>query len=722
LKLKKYHTLTALTVFVTACQLLSPEAHAKSVNLTGNWRAYFSGSDAEGADSGMTQFQQRYDANWSPLITRQIRMSADMGYTNSWFQDLGTRETVNPTLRLDVFNDIFSFDLAGYATRSNQSYSTSSETYAWDSSIDSAWEHALWPTLSLRFGQSWEERTSQGHFTGISERSSREGNDSRYDYGGASVRWEGYKFNLFYDYFRSDNEEMGGRSLQEEEDHLGQLRYADNYLNNRVNFSFSQTVGQYNSDVSSEGENASIRVLLSSAYAGDDYTPSSGRLAQNQLLLDGNFDARAYTIKLQQPANLAVRTDFRTVDQIYVYTTKDSNLLVANTTTVTWDLYSSTDGFSWQRVAERVPSVYNRDEFRFEVTTGTVRAAYLKLVATGWLPTVNIEVTELEARSFLTGGEEGKYATTSNQYKTEAFLGIVPLETTHFTYTFSRDENETTGTRDESQTEQLAHTARFSWDYSRYFSPSLGFSTVTNSYTQTVDTESRSYDLIINSIPLPTLDGSVTFSRSEYYEERELEFTTDSISLTTVATLYPDLTSELTLGWSLTEQALTEEQNDSSYIRWALRSRLRKSLTATFTTEYRTSESDTEILTDDHLGHGLSVVRTSGESGSSTLTVSWRPSDILSFSASGVDTWGNEEEADIQALTLSADYLLLRTSKTNVTLNYAFNTSNDDTYNNFGVVWGWNFSRYFTLQTNGYYVISQIENAWNLTTQLTARF
>jgi hypothetical protein len=720
-KLKRYYTLTALTVFVTSCQLLSPDAHAKSVNLTGNWRTYFSGSDAEEADSGLSQFQQRYDADWSPLITNKIKMSANMGYTNSWFEDLGTRETVNPSLRLDVFNDIFSFDLAGYATKSNQSYSVSSETYAWDSTISSAWDHALWPTFALRFGQNWEE-TSRDSFSGFNTHSFLEGNDSRYNYGGGSVKWEGYKFNLFYDYFRSDTEEMGGLLLQEEEDHLGQLRYADTYLNNRVNFSFSQTVGQNNSDVSGEGENATIRVLLSSAYAGDDYTPSTGRLAQNQLLIDGNLDARAYTVQLQQPANLAVRTDFRTVDQIYVYTTKDSNLLVANTSAVTWDLYTSTDGFSWQRVAERVSSVYNRDEFRFEVTTGTIRAAYMKLVATGWLPTVNIEVTELEARSFLTGGEEGKYTSTSNQYKTEAFLGIVPLETTHFTYSFSRDENETTGTRDESETEQLAHSARFSWDYSQYFSPSVGFTTVTNNYTQAVDTESRAYDLMINSIPLPTLDSSITFSRSEYYEERELDLTSDSISLTTVATLYPDLTTELTVGWSLTEQALTEEQDDSSYIRWALRSRLRKSLTATFTTEYRTSEADTEILTDDHLGNGLSVVQTSGESGSSTLTVSWRVSELLSLSATGVDTWGYEGDADVQMLTLTADYLLLRTAKTNVTLNYGFNTTDDDTYNNFGLVWGWNFSQFFTLQTNGHYVLSNIENAWNLTTQLTARF
>ena len=535
--------------------------------------------------------------------------------------------------------------------------------------------------------------------------------------------WEGYKFRLFYDYFRANDDNPGAGTNEEDERQLGQLQYADNYLNNRINFSFSQTVSQNNFDLDNQSGGAAVRVLTSSAYAGDDFTPSSGRLPLNRQLVDGNVDVRAFTIQLQQPANLALRTDFRSVDQIYVYTTKDSNLLIANTASVTWDLYTSTDGFSWQRVAERVPSSYNRDEFRFEVTLGTIRAAYVKLVVTGWLPTFNIEVTELEARALLTGGQEGGYSTTSNQYKTETYLGIIPLDTTYFNYNFSRDENDTTGSRDESNNEQLVHTARFGWDYSRYFSPSMGYSTVISNFSQAKDTESRAYDLKINSIPLPTVDSSISFILSEYYEDGLLRFTNNNVSLSTLATLYPDLTTELNLGWYLTEQELTQDQSDSYYIRWVLRSRLRKNLTADYTTEYRASESEIEIPVDDHLGHGFSVLRTSGDSGSNAVNLTWRPSDILSVGATGLATYGEEgEEGNTEMFLLSANYLALRTSKTNITLSYNFNTSNRETYNNFGFVWGWDFSRYFTLQTNGYYIFSELENAWNITTQLTARF
>lgn len=722
MNLKRYHTLAALTVLAASCHFPVTCAQAKSVDLTGNWRTYFSGSDLADTESGLTQFQQRYDARWSPLITRQISMSADMGYSNNWFEGLGAREMINPALRFDVFNDLFSFDLTGYAIQNNISYSADRRTSAWDSSIGSAWQHELWPTLTLRLGQRWEDSDPRRFERIGQETTFRGGEDSLNSYGGASAGWEGYKFRLFYDYYRSEDDDRRQLTFREDERHLGQLEYGDSYLDNRVNFSFSQTVGQNTTDLSGEGGAASIRVLVASAYAGDDFTPSSGRLPLNRQLIDANFDVPAFTIRLQQPANLSLRTDFRSIEQIYVYTARDSNLLVANTSAVTWDVYTSQDGFAWQRVVERASSTYNRDEFRFEVSTGTIRAAFVKLVATGWLPAINIEVTELEARAVLTGGEGDNFDSASDQFKTEAFLGIIPLQTTHLDYTFSRDEIDTTGSRDESQTEQLVHTARFSWDYSRYFSPSVGYSTVRNDYTLGVDTESRSADLRISSIPLPTVDSSLSFVRNEYFEESELQFTTDNVNLTTVATLYPDLTTELTLGWFLTEQELSSDRNDSYQVRWLLRARLRRTLTADFTTEYRTSDAEIEILVDDHLGQGASVLRTSGDSGSNTLNLSWRPSDILSFGVNGVSTWGEEEGGDTEALLLTADYLVLRTSKTNVTLSYRFNTSSDDTFNNFGFVWGWDFSHYFTLQTNGYYLLSELESAWNISTQLTARF
>ena len=128
MNLKNSTNLLALTCILVLCLLLPSGVHAKSVSLTGNWRSYFYGSDAEGTDSGLYQFQQRYDAGWEPLITRQIKMAADMGYSNNWLKNLGTREIINPSLRFDVFNDIFSFDLTGYATRHNLSYSVDRET------------------------------------------------------------------------------------------------------------------------------------------------------------------------------------------------------------------------------------------------------------------------------------------------------------------------------------------------------------------------------------------------------------------------------------------------------------------------------------------------------------------------------------------------------------------------------------------------------------------
>lgn len=707
-----------LTTVVVCCLGLPAFLQAKPINFLASLKSYFQGQEDESVTDGLVQNRQMYNASWTPLLTRMMDFNANFGYSNNWVKDLGTREIINPTMQFTVKNDLFSLGLNGDIVQNNISFREDKKSSSWNSNLSSSWTNFLWPELSLRMGQRFEEVDKES-FSRLAE-------NTTYSYIGSSISWEGYKFRLFYDYNKSRNEEENSldSTQQDVEGHLGKLEYGDSYWNNRVSLNFSQLVYDNTTDYSSTGGNPLIRVPVISAYSGVDVTPTLGTLPLNQRLIDGNKLSTAVSIQLQQPVNLALRTNFSSVDVLYVYTTRDDKLLVSNTGAVTWDLYTSADGVTWQLVKNNVSSSFNTVEFRFEVSVGTIRAEYMKLVATDWLSGLNIDVTEIEPFTFLAGTSAGNYEQNSRNYKTELYLGVNPLDNTRFNYTFSWDKNENSGT-EESEVEQLIQTARLYWDYSQYFAPSAGFSSIVNKNDRpgANDTESRTYDLNVVSTPIPTIDLNFSYSWIEYFENEERERHGNHMSLSALAALYPDLSAELTVGYNQSQSDVTDEQSDGVFINFIMHSQLRKTLNVDLQTNYNFSNSDVIILAGGHSAHGSSTFESSSsESGETLLTVSWRPSDILSFSLRGYSLYGPETDTEYGGY-FNTNYLVFRTSKTNLTLSYWLNAGSDkDTINNFGLVWGWDISNYFTLNTSGNYILAAEGDSWNFYTQITAKF
>ncbi len=688
---------------------------AKSITLYGNWRAGFNGSDRDDSVNGFTDFRHRYDVRWTPLVTGRINLNADVGYTNNWVRDKGTRQILNPSMNIGVNNDIFAFGFDSYMVLNSLDNGPDRTTTAWNVDLSSSWDRYLWPRLSMSAGQRQEDIDYSG--------SSRPDGDSLYSFATTSAFWEWNRLDMMYSYLLAQTDDSASGSVYDQASHTAQLNYQDSFWDNRMNFGFSQHYYQITSEYTfDQGATPRVSVPLTNGRAGNDFTPLTGALPANAALVDGNRDAAAFTIQVQQPANLAAQTNFNPIDRLYVYTTKDNNLLLADTAAVTWDLYTSNDGITWQRIRENVPSSFNSDEFRFEVITGSVQAFFVKLVATGWIPGLDIGVTELEAYTTPRGGAGGSTSKTT-QHKTNLFLGVAPTRSTNFTYSFSWDQADYTGVN-EAETEQIVHTARFNWFVSRYFNPSIGFSDVIQNYTLTDDTENRTYNLSLRSTPIPTVDSTLTFLYGEYYKNSERNTTNYNINFNTLATLYPDLTTEFNVGYARYRSDLDYDESDSLYFRWVLRSRLRETLSADLTTEYSTYDAQYEIIPPSHLDHGgVTLDSSGGSTGQTSLNVSWRPSSLLSCSLNGVSTYGDAQDT-AQTMVFTADYLALRTAKTNLMFNYRFNysTRDSDTINNFGFVWGWDFSNFFILRTTGNYVVSSGVNSWNLTTQLTAKF
>ncbi|GAB4339691.1 MAG: hypothetical protein Kow0089_12790 [Desulfobulbaceae bacterium] len=683
----------------------------------GSWKGFFQGGDNDGVADGLVQFRQLYNASWHPLVTRKILFSADMGYSNNWVENLGTRELVNPSLRLGVRNDLFNWSLNGDYLENNLSFREDVHTYTWNSNLRSSWTNFLWPQLTFRMGQQLEERGSFGL---------KQAEDSTYSYIGSSISWSAYNFKLFYDYTRSrrDKDSIDHSSQEDIDGHLAKLEYNDNFWANKVTVSFSQLFYDNKTDFSSGGGDNLLQVTAASGRSGVDLTPTAGTLPLNQALIDGNREVSAVTIQLQQPVNLALQTRFNSIDRLYVYTTRDDRLLVANTQSVSWDLYTSNDGANWQRVAGNLTGVFNDSEFRFEIFTGDVRAEFVKLVATGWIPALDLNITEVEAYDELPAGSSGDYDRETKNYKTELYLGLNPVTSTRFNYTFSWDRTDNTGIN-ESETEQVIQTARLGWYASSYFTPSVGFNQIINKNDAAgaADTETRTYDVQIRSTPIPTVDVGLTYSWNEHFEDEERQRTVNSISFSTLAKLYPDLSAELILGYNQGKDEITDEENEGTFISFIMHAWLRKTFNVNLQTTYNFADSSVILVPGGHPGQPAAVFQnTSSESGETILSAHWRPSSILSFSLRGTAVYGDGIDTEYGG-SLTTNYQVFSSSKTNLTFSHILTFGMDrDTVNNFLLTWGWDISNHFTLNTSGNYIITGSEDSWNMFSQLTAKF
>lgn len=708
----------ALAILIASLLLLVPETHAKPLSLMGNWQADFRGSDQDRRDDGLVSTTQRYTLQWRPAITEKMSMAVDFAYSNQWLEGSGTRRLWQPGIRFDVGNDIFALDLNLYGGQRTTDNSTDSKNLNWAASLTSTWDYPLWPSLFFNMGQRWSESESSRSLSTTYE--------YLYSFLTSGFQWSGYHLDTFYQYSLSRSEYISKDSYEDSESHFAKVGYANSFLNNRVNFSFSQLYNHISRQLEFDGSRSDSEITLTRAFAANDFTPESGALPQNGALVDRNYDASAFTITFQQPANLAIRTDFREVDRVFVYTTKDPNYQIIDMNAVRWDLYTSNDGVNWQRAKTDLSAGFNDNEYRFEVRTGKVQTVFMKLFVKGWPTGNDINITEIEAYTTVTSAPGSNNETKSTNYNTNLYLGIVPLTDTRLSYSFGWDRNEFSP--DANDSDRYTNNIRLSWQGSRLFTPS--FSISNNMYQDTLtDNESRSYSLNIASVPIRTVDFSLGLSRNEFYEFNEQQTLQHSISLKSRATLYPDLTTELNLGYSKNENKEIGQEFNSQYIQWLIRSRLRKGLTLDLDTYYSTATYDYGLVLNNNPGiHSVNPFQVSDRaSGYTRLQTNWRLSELLSMTLNGRLEYGDQEG---HSVVFNTRYLVFRTSKTHVTANYSFNTVHTETglfsetnnTNTFNVNWVWDISRFFTFNTNLNYYITENNNSWSIVTFLTARF
>ena len=615
-----------------------------------------------------------------------------MNYNQGRATGQGAREMISPSLDLDVHNDLFQARFSGSVNSSRSAGRAARLSRSWTTSLASARAYRWWPALQLRIGGSQASSHSSGNWRQMRA-------DWNYN--------KKLKFN--YDYFESLNTDGAGHSETGQVRHFGSLAYRDRFWHNRVMFHFSQQVDRTNSDFSARtgaGGTALVPVPVSRALAGDDATPVTGTLPSAPALINGDTATAAVSISFGQSVNLALMTNLQPVDTIYVYTTRDNALLSADTSSLKWDLYASDDGVTWQKKITGAGTVFNKDEFRFEVNAGGVKGVYLKLVVTGWPAALEVRVTELAAYRRLAGdhGQVSNRQLTTN-YRTDLGLGFNPTADTRLAYTlsWSKNDNSRGNNRD-----RLNQAAVCKWLYNRYFQPSLTVNSTIENNSGSASRESRSYGLTIFSRPLDTLESSLGLTRAENYKGGQRLSTNHSISWLNSATLYPGLTSDLDLSLNFDTNDETGQGRQSLGASLRMTARLRDNLVVDLFTDYNAAAVSAAAA-----GSG------GRSAGSTTIQVNYRPSAMLSFLFHGSTDYGDGGRS---SMLFNSQLAVLQTSKTQVSLGYRLNVIPAEMINSFNLQWSWNLSNHLTLGTNASYLMMEKGNSWNLNARLSANF
>lgn len=656
-------------------------------------------SNHPGDADAINGFNQRYGMGWSPRVTRAISFDANMNYSRNETTGDIIRESLSTAGSIQVDNDLFFAEFSGLATKTDNSQSFGQLDRNWESILASNWDYPYWPSLSFSLGRNRLSDDEATHLT-----------NSKREWYEFITEWEVETLETYYSYYTQLRDDFAEGNSYDEQRHFGRVDYRNSLFANRVDFTISGQITDSTTDftASTSDDDILIKAGLSQGLAGIDPTPTSGRLPANPALIDGNKNSIAFTIPVNEVANLGIKTDLQQVDRLHVYTGEIESLRISATEALRWDLYSSSDGVNWQREVTNPVTVYNKEKFRYEVNGGGLQRIYLKLVATSWPTSLNIPITEIEAyrNEQDTGGD---FSETQEYTRTLAELNLhyTPGTKTRVSYSLVWDDNENNTGNDRNR---IFQSGSIRWEYNQYFIPTFTINNTSTTNSDIANTDQFSYAANIQSTLLPTLESNLGITRNENYTDNIRQSTNHAVHLHIIAALYPNLDSTLDINTNFNENEELGTSDEFLSLRWTLTARLHPSLLVDFVAEHGS--------TDVNIGD---VIDPEQSGGRTTLNVNWRPSELLSILVNGSKGYG-EQWSNQESFRLDTNLSLVRTSKTQVIAGYRINANEDETRHGINSNWSWTISEFFTMQTTANYSIGEQEDSWYISSRLTATF
>ena len=604
----------------------------------------------------------RFDQNYNLSFTKDLSSSMDFtgavryNRNSSDLNDDGSR--INPSLTLDLRNDIFSLILGSSFNRIKEKSEPTDDIWSYNANWMSQWDE-IWP--SLRFNYDESHRTDDARPSEIDMKSRQFG---------AGINYSWRFLECYYDFNYTTSTDNVRDTSTDSERHSANINLEESwdFWDQLVSFSAGQRCS-YNYTKNEvevgRGNEFFVQDFQARAYSGIDNHPDDGVLAPNLALTDGNLQVSA-GIDIANPTeihNLGFQPESFSVNRVRIYFTDE--LTLSQQHLLNWDFYVSDDGDEWHQSLIAPLVRYEYDPLNL-LTVAVIdlplqieRRKYGKiLISTSSLPAVTISVSELEAGvRRIAGSDTVTNDSTFYDSESRVSLTVRPLDNwsidSSLLYRYFNNDPGVVSTE--------IHASLFSdYYWNRYFSFTVGVAENRNESDDTEDEINRSYSLTINSSPLDTFDATLNLTRSERYEDGTKTETSDSVNAYFTAQLYPDVTASLSLNWN---------RGDESDFYWRFDSTMRL-----------TERMNLDVYCDDGSMYGG--------------TFNYHPSDILSFSFS-VD-----RDDDAQNTTANGSVSWLTSETVRTSLNYFYEDDPQGTEHGLHASLTWDPSPLFTVQND----------------------
>jgi hypothetical protein len=660
-------------------------AQAPNIQLNLNWN--YVDSSAEGSSKLFQTY--RGVVNHDAYLTRLLQADASASYYRNIQSGGLTSDTLSPSGGLSLVNEFFRSDLSVYHNRTGNSDDFSSRSTQWQLHTASTWSKRFWPGVSFFIDQQKSETDKSGSETTTSKM-------------GSSLSWDLEYLDIGYSFNIDRSEASGAGSENTNTNHAAQLTGSWNFLKNRMSsrlaLRFSQVIHKFSAATGPTGSVLAPSAFPVSVWGGDDVDGTA---------LISDLDAAfPLTIGVAPAGSRAfvVQGDFRQTNLLYLYTVVDQTL---NKDALQWDVYVSPDGNqpgSWTLHASDVKASY--DAGRFEVPVNNVVAGYdVKLLvrlrpnSLILTPPGAVRISRIELYRMIQGtGGVAEEETTAEQYGGNLNLGFRLRKDINCTYNASYEQN----VNEQDEQTRLRQAASLAWRLSSRVNASVNMSDSRETSNSGEESNKINYSAGLMSSLLPTLNVNLSLTRTESYEQSELQSTSHNANLTSIARLFRDLDGQLVVSYSKSESVVpptSESRSISTKMR--LTARVTPRLTTNLDQSYTTS------LGDD----GADTL-------ASSLWATWRLSDLL-FSQSTF-TYSHAANTDTMSFGQIVNWTVTRKIKTDI--NYLLSVDDVSTAQTVTMNLYYNFSKFISLRTNGAFSTDEQGSAWNMGVSLSMRY
>jgi len=657
-------------------------SYALPIGLTANWQY-----SIDHGTSTTKSFFQSYSLDFSKFLNPAISFSGNLRYTRIWTEG-NVNELIAPLLSLGLSNDIFKFylSLSGNDRKSTglPTYSYRSVSAVWSSN----WRKKWIPNLMFTLGKNWNYDNSSPKIVDISNK-----------YFATSISWNYLTNQIYYNFNWNKTTNNIYNTESNTKSHFVRFQTSQSFFKKRLGVYFSQQF-MYTSSTSYatpiSGTSYIKQIKIDNIEANSTSTLTAATYLIDGITKPTTTSGTSLYVPAGSKATISIQYIYpQTINLVYIYTFSDISSF-ANS--FVWDVYTSNDGVTWNRVITGANFTYNKTDQRFEISTGTIKTQYIKIVMDQ--PVLyDFYITEAQTYQLISSSNfTPKFTTINRTYITNLTLSYKITQFLIASYNLYWRRNLVS---DLPTYRNIINSASINWKHSKYFSPTFSISENINDNGVTKN-KIITYSISNTSQFLPTLYSNIIASRSDNYKNGSKQATTNYVTITTAAQIYPDLSSTLRIGYSDTRNYLVNTTvNDVLNCGLDITMRL------------------TPRLTLGYNGNYNNIIKGTGsDSYTNMLNLTWRPSSIFSFKTNYYRTWTEGSEATDGA---GATITLAPTHKTQMSFIYNWSSGTASMQRVLGS-FSWTISKYFNLNLNGSYTKIDNKNAWTANGQFVARF